>query len=55
MAKYAKIDSGGSDSKDETPKRLSAKSLNKSLSYLIPNVKKSFTSLRQAFTRALIL
>ena len=59
MADDAKISSigAGGDYEDEMIERslLTSKNSNRATGYLIPDAKRAFTKLRQAFTKALIL
>ena len=58
MAENTEVDSvGGSDCKDETVERLplTSKNSNRATGYLTPKARLTFTQLRKAFTKALIL
>ena len=54
-AESDKFDIGcNTDREDKTVKRLLCKRLNRATGYLTPNVRVTFTQLRQIFTKALI-
>ena len=57
MAEDFEVGSIGDDCEDKTVKRspLTSKNLNRPTSYLTPDAKRTFTQLRQAFTKAPIL
>ena len=55
VAEVDEIGVGGSDCEDETVRRLPSKNFNGATGYLTPNARRTFTQLRQAFTKAPIL